>query len=62
MNIQNKFCAAILFFVIAILSGCSDDSLISNDVGSTLEEDGDFKISTFSLSNKIMGQMKALIV
>lgn len=55
MKMQKYFFTTIILFITAILSGCSDDSLLSNDIGSTLEEDGDYKISTFTLSNEIMG-------
>lgn len=45
------------FFLLmaAVFTGCSDDLLRSNDIGSTLEEEGEYKVSTFALSNEIMG-------
>lgn len=54
-NKQKYFFATIIFVITAILSGCSEDSLLSNEIGSTLEENDSYKISTFSLSNNIMG-------
>lgn len=60
-NKKIKQCLIVLAtLVVAVLVGCSDDLLKSNDIGSTLEEVGEYKISTFTLSNEIMGADESL--
>lgn len=57
---KNKnYITVMLLFIAAVFNGCSDD-LMSNAIGSTLEEDGDYKISTFTLSNDVMGADETL--
>lgn len=46
----------ILSALISVLAlvGCSDPSIITNDIGSSLEYEGEYKISTFTISNETM--------
>lgn len=50
----------LVIIVMIVLTGCSDDKYLTNEVGSELEEVGDYKVSSFTLSNEVMGADESL--